>query len=95
MCRPGSRAAAATDPASPTRSLPGTAAVLHERDNSNEGEVKKLDFAEREVNANRFFCDSHWLEIWKNQLCPSMGPNEGSVTMDSGPGVQSLKIVKK
>ncbi len=29
----------------------------------------------KEKNANRFFLDSHWLEIWKNHLCPSMGPN--------------------
>jgi hypothetical protein len=35
------------------------------------------------MNANRFFQDSHWLEIWKNDLCPSMGPNGGSVAMDS------------
>jgi hypothetical protein len=28
---------------------------------------------------NRFFRDSHWLEIWENHLCPSMGPNGGSV----------------
>ncbi len=34
-------------------------------------------------NANRFFWDSHWLEIWSNHLYPSMGPNGGSVTMDS------------
>ncbi len=25
------------------------------------------------INANRFFWGSHWLEIWKNLLCPSMG----------------------
>ncbi len=30
------------------------------------------------INANRF------LEIWKNHFCPSMGPNGGSVDMDSG-----------
>jgi hypothetical protein len=36
----------------------------------------------KEMNANRFFRDSHWLEIWKNHLCPSMGPNGGSVAMD-------------
>jgi hypothetical protein len=35
----------------------------------------------KEMNANRFFRDSHWLEIWKNCLCPSMGP---SVAMDLG-----------
>ncbi len=37
----------------------------------------------KEINANRFFWDSHWLEIWKNLLCPSMGPKGGSVAMDS------------
>jgi hypothetical protein len=35
-----------------------------------------------EINANRFW-DFHWLEIWKNNLCPSMGPNRGGVAMDS------------
>ncbi len=25
----------------------------------------------KEIKANRFFWDSHWLEIWKNLLCPS------------------------
>jgi hypothetical protein len=24
----------------------------------------------KEINANRFFRNSHWLEIWKNRLCP-------------------------
>jgi hypothetical protein len=37
-----------------------------------------------EMNANRFFWDSHWLEIWSNHLFPSMGRNGGIVTMDSG-----------
>jgi hypothetical protein len=35
----------------------------------------------KEINANWFFWDSHWLEIWSNQLSPSMG---GIVAMDSG-----------
>jgi hypothetical protein len=34
-------------------------------------------------NANRFFWDSHWLKIWKNHSCPSMGPNDGRVAIDS------------
>jgi hypothetical protein len=38
----------------------------------------------KEINANRFFWDSHWLEIWSNHFCPSMGPNGGSVAMGSG-----------
>jgi hypothetical protein len=29
------------------------------------------------------YSDSHWLEIWKNHLCPSIGPNGGSVAMYS------------
>jgi hypothetical protein len=29
---------------------------------------KKPDFVEKEINANRFFRDSHWLEIWKKPL---------------------------
>ncbi len=37
----------------------------------------------KEINANRFFLGSHWLEIWKNRLCPSMGPSGGSVAVDS------------
>ncbi len=41
-------------------------------------------FSPKEMNANRFFCDSHWLEIWSNHFYPSMGPNRGSVAMDSG-----------
>ncbi len=37
----------------------------------------------KDINAKRFFWDSHWLEIWKNHLWSSLGPNEGSVAMDS------------
>ncbi len=25
-------------------------------------------FLPKEMNANRFFCDSHWLEIWSNHF---------------------------
>jgi hypothetical protein len=35
------------------------------------------------VNANRFFWDSHWLEIWSNHFCTSMGLKGGSVATDS------------
>ncbi len=35
------------------------------------------------INANRFFWDSHWLEIWSNHFCPSVGLNGGSVATDS------------
>jgi hypothetical protein len=41
----------------------------------------------KEMNADRFFWDSHWLDIWSNHFCPSVGPNGGSVAMDSGAGV--------
>ncbi len=37
----------------------------------------------RNINANRFFGDSHWLDIWSNHFCPSMGLNGGSVATDS------------
>jgi hypothetical protein len=37
----------------------------------------------KEMNANRFFLDYLWLEIWSNHFCPSMGPNGGIVAMDS------------
>jgi hypothetical protein len=30
----------------------------------------------KEIYANRFIRDSHWLEIWKNHFCPTMGPTE-------------------
>jgi hypothetical protein len=33
------------------------------------------------INANR---DSHWLDIWSNHFCPSMGPNGGSVATEYG-----------
>ncbi len=41
-------------------------------------------FLPKEMNENRFFWDSHWLEIWSKHICPSMWPNGGSVAMDSG-----------
>jgi hypothetical protein len=41
-------------------------------------------FLPKEMNANRFFWDSHWLEIWSNHFYPSMGPNGGSVATGSG-----------
>jgi hypothetical protein len=44
----------------------------------------KIRFFPKELNANRFFWDSHWLKIWSNHLCPSLGPNGGSVAMDLG-----------
>ncbi len=41
----------------------------------------------KEICANRFFWDSHWLEIWKYiyvPLCPSMEPNGWSVASGYG-----------
>ncbi len=46
----------------------------------------------KEMNASRFFCDSYWLEIWKNHLCPSMGLNGGSLAVDSEAGVLVRKL---
>ncbi len=37
----------------------------------------------KEMNANRFFWDSHLLEIWSNHFFPFMGPYGGSVATDS------------
>jgi hypothetical protein len=50
-------------------------------------------FLPKEMNANRFFWDSHWLEIWSNHFYPSMGPNGGSVAMDSA--VKAITISTK
>jgi hypothetical protein len=36
----------------------------------------------KDINADRFFRGSHWLEIWTNHFCPCMGPNGRSVAMD-------------
>ena len=47
-------------------------------------------FLPKEMNENRFFWDSHWLEIWSNHFYPSMGPNGGSVAMDKHPGAATL-----
>jgi hypothetical protein len=49
-------------------------------------------FLPKEMNANRFFWDSHWLEIWSNHFYPSMGPNGGSVAMDSESSVSGTLI---
>ncbi len=49
-------------------------------------------FLPKEMNANRFFWDSHWLEIWSNHFYPSMGPNGGSVAMDSE--IEAVYLVK-
>jgi hypothetical protein len=43
----------------------------------------------KEMNENRFFWDSHWLEIWSNHLCPSMGPNGG---IERGYGLSTLQL---
>ncbi len=49
-------------------------------------------FLPKEIKANRFFWDSHWLEIWSNHFYPSMGPNGGSVAMDSGKPATSYRL---
>jgi hypothetical protein len=56
-------------------------------------EVKNWILPE-EMNVNRFFWDSHWLEIWSNHLCPSIGPNGGSVAMDSDWCMSSSRVVR-
>ncbi len=46
----------------------------------------------KEVIANWFFCDSHWLDICSNHFCPAMRPNGESVAMDSG---QTMSLLTK
>jgi hypothetical protein len=41
-------------------------------------------FLPKEINANRFFRVSHWVEIWKNHLFPSMGRMEGALLWTRG-----------
>jgi hypothetical protein len=48
----------------------------------------------KEIYANRFFRDSHWLEIWKNHLSLSMGPNGGEA-MDSVHVIHIASVVEK
>ncbi len=60
-------------------------AVRNEREISNAGKYNWI--LPKEINANRFFWDSHWLKNWSNHFCPSKGPNGGSVAMDSVEGV--------
>jgi hypothetical protein len=45
--------------------------------------MEKLDFAERD-QFNPVLLRLSLAGIWKNHLSPSMGPNGGSVAMDSG-----------
>ncbi len=52
----------------------------------------KTGFTESDI-CKPFLWDSNWLEIWKSHLCPSMGPNEGSVVMSSGwEGAEGWKV---
>ncbi len=44
----------------------------------------KNRFLPKEMTANLFIWDTQWLKIWSKHLCPSMGPNGGSVAIDSG-----------
>jgi hypothetical protein len=50
-----------------------------------------MDFAEID-QCRPVFWDSHWLEIWPNHFCPSMGPNGGSVAMDSAERADTLLL---
>ncbi len=64
--------------------------VRHEQEVSN---WNKNWILSKETNANRFFLDSHWMEIWSNHSCPSMGPNGGSVaiwTLSSGNSISRI-----
>jgi hypothetical protein len=45
------------------------------------------------LNANRFFWDSHWLEIWSNHLFLSMRLNGGTVAMDSDERLREFNFI--
>jgi hypothetical protein len=45
----------------------------------------------KEVNANRFFWDSHWLEIWSNHFCPSLDSVVYLVSRRTGNGISLRK----
>ncbi len=51
----------------------------------------------KQINSNRFFWDSHWLDIWSNHFCPSLGPNGGIMAMDSeqltGNGRRNIALI--
>jgi hypothetical protein len=42
------------------------------------------------INATRFLWDSHWLEIWSNHFCPSMG-QYGTEWRERGYGLEKKK----
>ncbi len=50
-------------------------------------------FLPKEMNANRFFWDSHWLEIWSNTFIPLWDRMEGAWlwTLESNPGPPALQ----
>jgi hypothetical protein len=50
--------------------------VLRQYDMNRRSQMQggKIWILPKEINANQFFGDSYWLEIWQNHLCPSMGP---------------------
>ncbi len=43
----------------------------------------------KEINANRFFWDSHWLEIWSNHFCPSYGTD----WRELGNGLRDWRVI--
>jgi hypothetical protein len=43
----------------------------------------------KEINANRFLWDSHWLEIWLKHLFPSMLSNGGIMAIASVLNIQA------
>ncbi len=59
----------------------------YEMNRQSQMQEGKNWFFPKEINANWFFGDSHWLEIWKNHFCP-LGPNGGSVALDSALAVR-------
>ncbi len=71
---------------SPKIQSSGTKAFCNLRFNDMNGRSQmqggKNCILPEEINENQFSWDSHWLEIWKNHLCPSMGQNGGRVSKE-------------
>jgi hypothetical protein len=66
--------------------MPTGAAIVqrrYEMNGKSQMQGGKSWILPKKVNANQFFRDTYWLETWKNPLFTSMGPNGGSLAMDS------------
>ncbi len=60
--------------AQPSQGVPFlSGAVIYDMNGKSQMQGGKNCIFPKETNANRFFWDSHWLEIWKNPLISLYG----------------------